>query len=116
MSDPRLNDPSRNHASIDPNDPHPNQDFLTDAQARETRGSGAMWGWIAGIAVLALVAAFMFGGTNTTQRTADQAASPQPGATRAMTAPSGAAPAAPSPSPNNTTTGSGTTGSGSSSQ
>ncbi len=96
--------------------------YLTRQQTDEDGGS--MWGWIAGLAVLALVAAFIFGGSNNSQM-ADQGAGTVPGVTRSTEVPSSsssgglvqpsspsATPAAPSPS----TTGSGasTTGSGSS--
>lgn len=73
MSDPNLNrprpgEPLPGRASIDPNDPIP----MEPLPRRDTSGSGMMWGWIAGIAVVVLILAFMFGGTNS-QQTADTA-------------------------------------------
>ncbi len=111
MSDPNLNrprpgEPLPGRASIDPNDPIP----MEPVPARNAGGSGMMWGWIAGIAVVVLVLAFLFGSTGS-QQTADTT---PPAATPSRTAP------APTPSPSTaqrpTPQAPSTTGSGSSSQ
>ncbi|MBX3554350.1 MAG: hypothetical protein KIT85_17580 [Pseudolabrys sp.] len=109
MSDPNLNrprpgEPLPGRASIDPNDPIP----MEPVPRRDTSGSGMMWGWIAGIAVVVLILAFMFGGTNS-QQTADTA---PPAATPSRTTPAPSPPTAQRPTPQAPST----TGSGSSNQ
>lgn len=103
---PRPGDPPPGRASIDPNDPLP----MEPVPRRDAAASGMMWGWIAGIAVVVLVLAFLFGGTGS-QQTAETT---PPAATSSRTTPAPAPsrstaqrPAQPAPS---------TTGSGSSNQ
>jgi hypothetical protein len=111
--DPRLNDPLRDRdqrASIDPRDP-----LLDPGTARPVASNGMVWGWVAGLAIVALVLAFVFG-TGGHERTADNTRPiAQPGITNPAATPSAptmganrasppAAPAAPA-----TTTGSGST-------
>jgi len=56
MSDPRFTDPRSRDPIAGPTDP-----LLRDAVEPERTG-GAMWGWIAGIAVLILIAFVLVGG------------------------------------------------------
>ncbi len=111
MSDPNLNrprpgEPLPGRASVDPNDPIP----MEPAPVREARGGGMMWGWIAGIAVVVLVLAFMFGNTGP-QQTANTT---PPAATTSRTTPAPAP--APSTAQRPTPQAPSTTGSGPSNQ
>jgi multidrug efflux pump subunit AcrA (membrane-fusion protein) len=81
MSDPRQTDPR-----------------LSDPVLRREDRSGGVWGWIAGIAVLALIAFVVIAGWNGSQNTANNS-SPPP-ATTGQTTPGATPPS---------TTGSGTT-------
>lgn len=72
MSDPRYTDPR-----------------LSDPVLRRDDRSGGMWGWIAGIAVLALIAFVVIAGWNGSQNTASN--SSPPATTTGQTTP-GAAP------------------------
>jgi uncharacterized membrane protein len=56
MSDPRFTDPRSRDPIAGPTDP-----LLRDPSEPERTG-GAMWGWIAGIAVLILIAFLLVGG------------------------------------------------------
>ena len=90
MSDPQFNrprpgDPPPGRASINPNDPIP----MEPVPPRDAGAGGMMWGWIAGIAVVVLILAFMFGSTGS-QQTAETT---PPAATSSRTTP------APAPSP-----------------
>ena len=52
MSDPRYRDPRL--------DPPPQEDDLRSRRLNELESSNAMWGWVAGAVVLALVLVFVF--------------------------------------------------------
>ena len=91
--------------SIDPNDPLPPQ---SNPPHRTSEVGGMVWGWVAGIAVLALILAFVFSGGSTDQ-SADRSApgTSGPGMARTTTPPAAPGTAQrPAPSPP-TTTGSG---------
>jgi hypothetical protein len=94
MTDPRYTDP--------PTDPRFRDPVLRD----DTSGGGAMWGWIAGIAVVILIAFVLIGGWNGSgNNTASN--TPNPPATTTGSAPHttgaggvpGTSPAAPSTTP-----------------
>jgi hypothetical protein len=85
MSDPRFTNSEpriREEARIDP---------TVDPIERERTG-GAVWGWVAGIAVLVLIAFVLIGGWGSGGNT-NTASNTRPVAT--STAPTGSAPAAP---------------------
>jgi len=80
MSDPRFTDQRYSNSQ------------LSDPVGRRDDGVGGMWGWVAGIAVIALIAFFLIaGGKNVTDNTASNspAASTPPAAS---TMPRGPAP------------------------
>jgi hypothetical protein len=89
MSDPRFTDPRNS-------DPR-----LSDPVLRQEEPAGGIWGWVAGLAVLALIAFIVVAGWNSDQNTASTASSPPitTGANAPGTAPRNATPP--------TTTGSG---------
>jgi hypothetical protein len=89
MSDPRFTDPRDS-------DPR-----LSDPVVRRSDSRGGMWGWIAGIAVLALIAFIIIGGWSNTG--SNTASNPSPAPVTTGSAPSGSTTTPPS------TTGSGTT-------
>ena len=96
MSDPRFTDPRLTE---------PPRDDMRDEMHREQRlgeleQSNAMWGWIAGGVVLALLLVFIFGRGPDTRDTASMQNQPSQSQTTGM-APRGPAPSAP------TTTGQG---------
>jgi len=103
MSDPRFRDPR-----MDP--PPIREDEIRSQRLNELESSNAMWGWVAGAVVLALVLIFVFtrgqvSDTNTAANT------PSPPAVTTGTTPPTPAPAktpAPAATPNPTTTGQGT--------
>jgi hypothetical protein len=59
MSDPRFTDPR-----------------LSDPVLRRDEGVGGTWGWIAGLAVLALIAFLMIAGWNSNPNTANNSSPP----------------------------------------
>jgi hypothetical protein len=71
MSDPRYTDPRLN-------DP-PLQDDMQRRRLGELDRSNAMWGWIAGGIVLALLLVFVFGRSPTTDQVSTQMTAPPPG-------------------------------------
>jgi hypothetical protein len=86
MTDPRYTDP--------PTDPRLRDPALRD----DTASGGAMWGWIAGIAVLILVVFVLIGGwngsgTNTASNTPNTPAATTTGSAPRSTAPPAATPA-----------------------
>ena len=97
MSDPSFRDPR-----FDP--PPLKEDELRAQRLNELESSNAMWGWVAGAVVLALVLMFVF---TRGQVANDSTASNVPPPPATITSPPAATapPAAPAPSP--TTTGSG---------
>jgi hypothetical protein len=100
MSDPNFRDPR-----FDP--PPLQEDDIRSKRLNELESSNAMWGWVAGAVVLALVLMFVFtrGQVNDTTASNVPAA---PAATTTGSAPSPAAPpAAQAPKPAPSTTGAG---------
>jgi hypothetical protein len=87
MSDPRYRDPR-----LDP--PPLQEDDLRSRRLNELESSNAMWGWVAGAVVLALVLVFVF--TRGQVDNSPQASLPPPAATTGS---------APSPSTQPSTTG-----------
>lgn len=111
MSDPNLNrprpgEPLPGRGSIDPNDPIP----MEPVAPRSAGGSGMMWGWIAGIAVVVLILAFMFGGTTSQQTATTTPPANPPAATTSQTTPAPSPSTAQRPTQPPSTTGSGTSG------
>ena len=96
MSDPSFRDPR-----LDP--PPLRDDDIRAQRLNELESSNAMWGWVAGAVVLALVLMFVFTRGQVNDTTASNV--PPPAATITSPPASTAPPAAPAPSP--TTTGSG---------
>jgi hypothetical protein len=71
MSDPRFTDPRLS-------DP-PLQDDIQRNRTGELDKSNAMWGWIAGGVVLALLLVFVFGRSPSTDQASSQMTAPPPG-------------------------------------
>jgi hypothetical protein len=90
---------------IDMSDPRYTDPRLSDPVLRRDGRSGGMWGWIAGIAVLALIAFVVIAGWNGSQNTASNNGSPPattgqttPGASPpSTTGAGGTSPTAPAP-------------------
>jgi hypothetical protein len=86
-------------------DPPPlREDEIRSQRLDELESSNAMWGWVAGAVVLALVLMFVFTRGQFNDTTASNA--PPPAATTTGSAPTGSAPPAanmPSPAPSTTT-------------
>jgi hypothetical protein len=78
MSDPRYNDP-RTQPPLQ--DDAVLQDNLEHRRAGELQKSNAMWGWVAGGIVLALLLVFVFGRTPATDQASNQMTAPPPGQT-----------------------------------
>ena len=71
---------------------------LSDPVSRRSENAGGMWGWIAGIAVLVLIAIILIAGWNSPKNTA--ANGPAPAATTgSAVAPMASHPATPAPAP-----------------
>ena len=103
MSDPRYTDPRL---------ADPPRDELNERRLGELEQSNAMWGWIAGGIVLALLLVFIFGRSPSTTDTASTEMSPTnpTPATTTTTPPRPIPPAAQAPSPTPpSTTGQGST-------
>jgi hypothetical protein len=101
MSDPRNRDPR-----FDP--PPLQQDDIRSQRLNELESSNAMWGWVAGAVVLALVLMFVFTRGQVNDTTASNTI-PAPATTTGSAIPQSPAPpiaTAPKPAPS-TTTGSG---------
>ena len=97
MSDPRYRDPN-----LDP--PPLQEDDIRSQRLNELESSNAMWGWIAGAVVLALVLMFVF----TRGQVSDTTASNVPTApitTTGSAPPANTMPPAANPAPSPTTTG-----------
>jgi hypothetical protein len=89
MTDPRYTDP--------PTDPRFRDPVLRD----DTSSGGAMWGWIAGIAVLILIVFVLIGGWNGSGTNTASNAPNNPAATTTGSAPRSATPPAATPAPAN---------------
>jgi hypothetical protein len=104
MSDPRYRDPK-----IDP--PPLQEDDIRSQRLNELESSNAMWGWVAGAVVLALVLMFVFTRGQVNDTTASNTAPSPPAATTGSATPRIPAPpiaTAPKPAPATpSTTGSG---------
>jgi hypothetical protein len=100
MSDPRLRDPR-----FDP--PPIQEDEVRSQRLNELESSNAMWGWVAGAVVLALVLMFVFTRGQVNDTTASNVPAP-PAATVGAAPKTPAPPIAQTPAPApSTTTGSG---------
>jgi hypothetical protein len=71
MSDPRYTDPRLNEPPL--------QDDFQRRRLGELDKSNAMWGWIAGGIVLALLLVFVFGRSPTTDQASTSMTAPPPG-------------------------------------
>jgi hypothetical protein len=98
MSDPQFRDPR-----LDP--PPLHEDEIRSQRLNELESSNAMWGWVAGAVVLALVLMFVFTRGQYSDTTASNV--PPPAATTTGSAPTSSAPPAPNmpPAVPKTTTG-----------
>jgi hypothetical protein len=96
MSDPQFRDPR-----MDP--PPLSEDEIRSQRLNELESSNAMWGWVAGAVVLALVLMFVFTRGQVNDTTASNVPTP-PAATTTGSAPA-QPPAANMPTPAPTTTG-----------
>ncbi len=107
MSDPRYRDPRFEQPPLQ-------EDDIRSQRLNELESSNAMWGWIAGAVVLALVLMFVFTRSSVNDTTASNVPAP-PAATTGSAPPK--APAAPmstqAPKPVPSTSTPSTTGSGS---
>ena len=102
MSDPRYRDPR-----FDP--PPLQEDDIRSQRLNELESSNAMWGWVAGAVVLALVLMFVFTRGQVNDTTASNVPAP-PAATTGSAPPASSGPAdrrRPTPAPAPSTTGSG---------
>ena len=104
MSDPRYRDPR-----FDP--PPLQEDDIRSQRLNELESSNAMWGWVAGAVVLALVLMFVFTRGQVNDTTASNTIPSSPAATTGSAIPQNPAPpiaTAPNPAPATpSTTGSG---------
>ena len=97
MSDPRYTDPRYDQPPLHEPPPRP-------IRSSELESSNAMWGWIAGAVVLALVLVFIFGRMNSTDVATDTRTTTSPPATTGMAPPrTEPAPPAQRPTPAPTT-------------
>jgi hypothetical protein len=104
MSDPRYRDPR-----FDP--PPLQEDDIRSQRLNELESSNAMWGWVAGAVVLALVLMFVFTRGQIHDTTASNTLPSPPAATTGSAPPTPAPPIATAPKPAPSTPS--TTGSGS---
>ena len=100
MSDPLFKDPRYDSPPLQ-------EDEIRRRRMSEMNDSNAMWGWIAGAVVLALVLVFIFARGQSTDTTASNV--PVPPATTGAAPPAGTAPPAATPRPTPSTTGQGGT-------
>jgi hypothetical protein len=103
MSDPHYRDPR-----IDP--PPLQEDDIRSQRLNELESSNAMWGWVTGAVVLALVLMFVFTRGQVNDTTASNTLPSPPAATTGSATPQNPAPplaTAPKPTPAPSTTGSG---------
>ena len=104
MSDPRYRDPNIDQP------PPLQEDDIRSQRLNELESSNAMWGWVAGAVVLALVLMFVFTRGQVNDTTASNTLPSPPAATTGSATPTNPAPplaTAPKPAPAPTTTGSG---------
>src|SRR5437868_3154309 len=103
MSDPRYRDPRFDQPPLQ-------EEEIRSQRLNELESSNAMWGWIAGAVVLALVLMFVFTRGSVNDNTASNVPAPPAATTTTGSAPASnpAAPMAPKPATPSTTTGSGT--------
>ena len=98
MSDPNFRDPRLDPAPL-------REDDIRSKRLNELESSNAMWGWVAGAVVLALVLMFVFTRGQVSDTTASNIPAP-PAVTTGSTPPRAPAPAitqAPAPAPATTT-------------
>ena len=99
MSDPRFRDPRFDQPPLQ-------EDDIRSQRLNELESSNAMWGWIAGAVVLALVLMFVFTRGSVNDNTASNVPAPPAATTGSAPSPSPAAPR-PAPATPPSTTGSG---------
>ena len=101
MSDPRYRDPNIDRPPLQ-------EDNVRSNRLNELNSANAMWGWVAGAVVLALVLMFVFTRGSVNDTTASNTAPPSATTGSAVPqSPAPPAPAAPKPAPAPSTTGSG---------
>ena len=103
MSDPRYRDPRFDQPPLQ-------EDDIRSQRLNELESTNAMWGWIAGAVVLALVLMFVFSRGQVNDTTASNMATPPAATTGSAPPKAPAAPMsqpAPKPATPSTTTGSG---------
>jgi len=102
MSDPRYRDPRFDQPPLQ-------EDDIRSQRLNELESSNAMWGWIAGAVVLALVLMFVFTRGQVNDTTASNVPAPPAATTGSAPPKAPATPMAPKPAPptNPSTTGSG---------
>jgi len=107
MSDPRYRDPNIDRP------PPLQEDDIRSQRLNELESSNAMWGWVAGAVVLALVLMFVFTRGQVNDTTASNTSPSPPAATTGSATPRNPGPPLatapkPAPAPAPSTTGSGT--------
>ena len=100
MSDPRYRDPNIDQP------PPLHEDDIRSQRLNELESSNAMWGWVAGAVVLALVLMFVFTRGQVNDTAASNTLPSPPAATTGSATPTPPL-ASPKPAPAPTTTGSG---------
>ena len=103
MSDPRYRDPNIDRPPLQ-------EDDLRSNRLNELNSSNAMWGWVAGAVVLALVLMFVFTRGQVNDTTASNTSPSPPAATTGSATPQNPGEplaTAPKPAPAPSTTGSG---------
>ena len=98
MSDPRFRDPR-----MDP--PPLRDDEIRSQRLNELESSNAMWGWVAGAVVLALILMFVFTRGQVNDTTASNVPAPPAATTTGSVPTAPAPPAVKAPAPAPTTTG-----------
>ena len=100
MSDPRYRDPNIDRPPLQ-------EDDIRSQRLNELESSNAMWGWVAGAVVLALVLMFVFTRGQVNDTTASNTLPSPPAATTGSATPTPPLATAPKPAPAPSTTGSG---------
>jgi hypothetical protein len=106
MSDPRYRDPRFDQPPLQ-------EDDIRSQRLNELESSNAMWGWIAGAVVLALVLMFVFTRGQVNDTTASNVPAPPAATTGSAPPQNPAAPMSQAPKPAPSTSTPSTTGSGS---